>query len=83
MSNEDERLQAICDLAAARLASLDAIEAHAEIADPEGEMKNIRHDLKEIVRTTGKVWMLCRKHVTPRGRTCVKERGHEGPCVGC
>jgi hypothetical protein len=27
--------------------------------------------------------LLCAKEVTPGGRRCVKERGHDGGCVGC
>ena len=43
-----EALHAICDLASARLSSM---ESGGFAVD-----ENLRHDLKEIVRLTGKTW---------------------------
>ena len=44
-----EPLQAICDLASARLSNLDAVRS-------EVDFEHLEHDLKEIVRLTGKTW---------------------------
>lgn len=49
LRSRSEALQAICDLAAARLANLDAVRS-------EVDFENLEHDLKEIVRITGKTW---------------------------
>lgn len=42
-------MQSICDLASARLGELDAVRSEVDFA-------NLEHDLKEIVRLTGKTW---------------------------
>lgn len=56
MSDVEERLQTICDLAAARLATLEARErAHGKNVNTD-DFDSILHDLKEIVRLTEKTW---------------------------
>lgn len=47
--SHDEAMQAICDLASARLANLDGVRS-------EVDFDHMENDLKEIVRLTGKTW---------------------------
>jgi hypothetical protein len=42
-------MQTICDLASARLNNIDAVRSEVDFT-------NLEHDLKEIVRLTGKTW---------------------------